>query len=696
MTTITHSDLRLIDDVPAPLTSAERSARYYAACPERSLTAKRRYRHLNSKWATDITYLSRGITAWDGEGVTGVDGVHRYTLLAGKSFDGDTVTIDSTVGLGTAHIFECILDYACGHEGEINIIYGGGYDFNMWMRDIPRQIVDRIYHRGTALWCGYRVSWKPGKSFRISRVTDTGKRFGRSVEIFDVVSFFQRSFVETCDAYLGERFIERDMIVRNKALRSSFQDDDAATVARYNDAELTNLLALFVELRARLNACSLRPQRWDGPGAVAAALLKRMSIKDYMGVLPDNAAQAARFAYAGGRFEVLRFGHVEDHVWEYDLNSAYPAALRNVPDLSAGEWSHHDGDPGAHGFALYHVEFYGTRPDLPGPLFRREANGSVCYPMRLTGWYWSPEIETTREYCARGLGTMTVLDAWVFTPATTRKPFEFIDGLYNKRRALKAAHDGSHVGLKLALNSLYGKLAQQIGWKIQPDGTLRLPPFHQIEWAGYTTSWCRANVLRACLDDLESVVAFETDAVFTSRPLNVPVSDDLGAFGMTVFDSMTYVQSGTYFATIDGEEIVKTRGVDRCRCPKGQPCECGSLTRPVVLDRMREPLAEDRKAEARLTRFVGAGIALAQSWDRWRRWETVVKRITLEPMGKRLHVGCRCTYKRSAGITLGEWHTTVCPMMHHAHSTEFPIEWLNPDPNMAELEEMRRAPDEYE
>src|SRR5665647_2373707 len=546
--------------VPLPLPNAQSCARYYAKNPERANARKQRYRRTNSKWATDAAYLSRPFVAWDGEGVTGTDGIHRYVMLAVKSSNGDAAYLDNVHGLGTAETFEFILDFAAAHSADIHTIYGGGYDWNMIMRDIPQEIVSAIYHDKFAVWQNYRIGWRPGKSFYLSRISTDRKTVGKGVTIYDVVSFFQCPFVKACDDYLGEAFTNREMIVNNKALRSSFTLADIPSVRVYNAAELDNLLALMAELRARLNKCGLRPRRWDGPGAVAAALLMREGVKAAKGTPPEPAATAARYAYAGGRFEVIQFGHVERPVYEYDINSAYPSALRDVPDLSDGQWDRYNGDPGTRPFALYHVEYHGHYPALPGAFFRRDPNGTVSYPLHVTGWYWSPEVETGREYCARGYGEMTVTEAWVYTPATDRKPFAFIEPLYNKRRALKLASDGAHVGIKLALNSLYGKLAQQIGWERKPDGSLRLPPFHQLEWAGYTTAWCRAFVLRACLDKLETVIAFETDAVFVSEPLSVTLGSGLGDFELTTFDSLTYVQSGMYFAASNGREIVKTRG----------------------------------------------------------------------------------------------------------------------------------------
>lgn len=436
-------------------TSAERTARFRARNPAKARAQRTKYRHDNSKHETDASYLSRPFVVWDGEGITDADGTHRYVMLAAKSRTTEDY-MANVHGISTADAFELLLDFAAQNTNAIHTIYGGGYDFNMVMRDIPRDDVEKIYKRKFHIWQGYRIGWRQGKSFYLARVTDTGKVIGRGVTIYDVVPFFQCTFVKACDSYLGERFTNRDIIVNNKALRNSFTNADIPQVREYNGFELDNLLSLMEELRSRLNRAGLRPKRWDGPGAIAAALLLRENVKAGMRDTPKRVAKAARFAYAGGRFEVLRFGHVKRRVWEYDLNSAYPTALALVPNLNAGTWKHYKSDPGPKPFALYHIEYTGYRPELPGALFRRDPNGTVSYPMNVTGWYWSPEADVAREYCARGHGTMNVIEAHVFTETPgSVKPFHFVEALYNKRRALKAGGDGAHVGIKLGLNSLY-------------------------------------------------------------------------------------------------------------------------------------------------------------------------------------------------------------------------------------------------
>lgn len=637
---------------------------------------RKRYRHDNSKWQTDASYLSRPIVGWDGEGITLPDGSHIYVLF----MNSEGASIADPDGLSTRRIFDFMLSEYAKYPDAIHCIYGGGYDANMWLSDLSRELVKGIYSHNYYRLGDYTVQWRRGKSFYLRYGDDKG------MMVYDVLPFFQCPFVKACDEYLGADFYERDLIVKNKALRSSFTHDDISEVTRYTSAELVNLVRLVTELRARLNKVGLRPKRWDGPGAIAAALLKREGVKKARAECPEPVAEAARYAYAGGRFEVIRFGNVDAPAYEYDVNSAYPYALQHVPNLRTGTWQHLVTVDNRHKvdrftFGLYRVEYRGTDPAIPGPLFRRHVNGAISYPLYVTGWFWAPDIHVAQKYVRRYGGHLHILEAWVYSDDGSR-PFDFIPRLYAKRRALKAAGDGAHVGIKLGLNSLYGKLAQQVGWRMMPDGP-RIPPFHQLEWAGFTTSVCRSLVLSACLSDLESVIAFETDAVFTSSPLPVKTGTDLGEWEETRFDSLTYAQSGMYFGTVAGKQVTKTRGVDR-----------GTMTREQVEAAMLEPVAERRHVNAQLTRFIGAGLALQTSWETWRRWITAPKRMIVEPTGKRWHSpGCPCDSE--GPIIPGMWHETLCPFLNETGNAEYPVEWINPDPAMVELAELREnEPDE--
>jgi hypothetical protein len=177
-------------------------------------------------------------------------------------------------------------------------------------------------------------------------------------------------------------------------------------------------------------------------------------------------------------------------------------------------------------------------------------------------------------------------------------------------------------------------------------------------------------VYLAAIDNLSSVVAYETDALFTSEPLGVPIGTGLGEWEQTTFTDLTYVQSGLYFGNKlrdDGttEPVAKTRGVNR-----------GTLTREHV----EEHLLTDAIATAPLTQFITAGQALQGRWGQWRKWITSDKHIQLTPQGKRVAL---------EGATLGQFSRTFAARVVPSHSAQFPIAWVNPDPDMDRLEELR-------
>jgi len=81
-------------------------------------------------------------------------------------------------------------------------------------------------------------------------------------------------------------------------------------------------------------------------------------------------------------------------VHEFDINSAYPAALCQVPQGNATKASKPTRRPW-YGYVTIHI------PDLPlGPVAVRDSDGILRYPTNTTvhGWYWDVEAETAAEY----------------------------------------------------------------------------------------------------------------------------------------------------------------------------------------------------------------------------------------------------------------------------------------------------------
>lgn len=592
------------------------------------------------------SYLSREFVAWDGEGGDDAEGTHTYFLLASSA----GASISDPAGLSTRDVFDLWLQ---SRTGVTNVIYGGGYDTNMCLRDVPRVGLETLYRTGRVTWNGYALEWRAGKSFRVSRG-------GKSFTLYDVLPFFQKPFVDACDEYLGN-WDHRELVVREKARRGQFDWSEIEVIREYNRYELDTLVNLCNELRQRLYRVGIRVSRWDGPGAIATALYQKHGVKSCLGEIPSAVGRAARHGYAGGRFEIIRKGHSIHGAYQYDINSAYPHAIRFLPCLAHGEWTHVRRATDIAHYGIYRIEI--TEPitesvTQPHPLWMRNHDGTVYFSETAHGWYWSPEAKLVV-----GKPNVEIHEGWEYHTACNCEPFGFVENLYRKRAALKKANDGAHIGIKLGLNSLYGKLAQQIGWDAGPP--LRLPPYHSLEWAGWITSHCRAQVYNAAMRAPDDIIAFETDAVFSRVPLELDIGDGLGQWGETVYDSLTYLKSGMYWATrADGKEVEKCRGINR-----------GTLTRADVIDGLsRAERGEDVILEAEQTRFIGLGAALHTTFDNWRTWKTAPRLIRVTLDGKRIDLLSREDVRKDL---CDGWSETQDGFPTVDFSAPYEIAWLD-------------------
>jgi len=615
---------------------------------------KNKYRHRKREWDT------KEFIAWDGEG-TAVNDMYDeegrkvflaqpYVTLANSKGD----RMRSECGLSTVECFDMILNTKEKYPDSIFVGFGFNYDINQILADVPEEYLEHLYKYGTMSIGGYWMEWRPRKFFTI-----THRKTKRSARIYDVIGFFQQTFLEACHEYLCSpkcretniHYPNLEVIEKGKEDRSSFEwwEMDEKIVP-YNNLELSMLVEVMNQLRQDLHEVGIHLSQWHGPGAIANELLKKYNIK-ISRTVPKEVLDASQYAYAGGRFEHFRVGRHTGRVYEYDIHSAYPAAAFHLPDISDGTWELVEKfESGT--FGVWYVE-YSARPEArrvvqPQPLFCRSQDGSISFPAEVQGWYWTPEASLVPDNVRKG---------WVFRPGNQGQPFAFIAGLYDERRVLKMQEKSAQRALKLILNSLYGKLAQTIGHrKGQP------PRWHQLEYAGYITSYTRAMIYRAIISNPEAIIAAETDAVFSTEPLDLPVSDELGDWELKEFKEIVYLQSGFYYATEDNGKIVcKYRGMDRDRATQ-QPKR---LSHRKVLDRLagfsgsKHGFTTDLVSST--TRFVGLGMALKVPSYTWRSWRDDPHKISIDQSprsSKRYHITKDCPECQD-GYTLDEClHTT--------------------------------------
>jgi hypothetical protein len=468
-------------------------------------------------------------------------------------------------------------------------------------------------------------------------------------------------------------------IAEMKAQRSQFTLSQMDDIIRYCLDECRLLAEVMEVVRIYAKQVDLCPSSWYGPGAIATKALNRYKVKQYKDDdLADGTgpiAAASRHAYFGGRIEMVRYGHAVGDIYAHDIVSAYPSVMSELPCLTHGTWLHDSASAGVGTrFTLGRLKY--TNPEIIGfhPAPFRMEDGRVLFPWYAHGWYWWPEVEL--------IAAMThtdnpVQETWTWQQECDHQPFAWVPTLFSKRQALKRDGRPAERILKLALNSLYGKLAQRLG------GREGAPPFHQLEWAGYITSATRAKLYRLAGTNPNSVIAFETDGVYTTEPLCENGDGSLGSWEVKHYDEIIYLQSGLYWLREGNTWVSKYRGLD----PATQLAD-GSwegVTASMVLEGWRNGLDS---LSGRSTRFRGMATS-ALSPERhmeWRQWITDTKDIALYPTGKR-HQSREHPNPADALIpTLALPH----PYDHDTLSYPHQLSWING------VSEVQRMMDEYD
>lgn len=534
-------------------------------------------------------YQSRPFVAVDGEGITDHrTNQHDYMLLC----IGDQA-LHTGKPLSSAECLKFICD-APAIDDALLTSFSFGYDVSMILRDLPAERLARILadkphqmHTVQYTWwrapsgVTYGIEYLPRNYLRICRTKlvrgRDGDHYPQAIPgtartIYEAFGFFQCSFAKAiADWQIGTQK-ERDEIGRMKDTRSAFSGI-TAEVFDYCAMECRLLADLMTAVREVCKDIDLIPRQWSGAGKLAEALhekhntlrrfpdTKNPDRPSLASLVSHPVLQAARAAYYGGRFEITATGSLPP-VREYDICSAYPAAMRGLPCLVCGKWQRVDAarlrrlerDPTAIYVASASFRHDARARKLQGGAVRlcglpvRTKQGVLVFPLAGSGVYWSIELRSARKL---GAG-IKYSHGWQFISRCSHQPFDWVESLYRQRLAVGKSARG--IVLKLAINSLYGKLAQRVG-----RGAYSNPI-----WAGLITATVRAQLNDAIAQAPQQIVMLATDAVYSLKPLSLPFGDQLGEWEATHHPRLFVVQPGLYWAdpeTAGGKRKLKRRGV---------------------------------------------------------------------------------------------------------------------------------------
>jgi len=557
----------------------------------------------------------------DGEGL-GRD-PHRYTLLAWSDGSGKRKAfIERSGGLST----KACLDFLTSMPEDVKPFgFYLQYDWTMMLHDLPNEDIFRLFRPSIRKLPkedggGFSyVCWQDFALHYLAGMMRIRKGQHQAITVWDVGRFYQCTFQQALKNWDVGSERERRRIDGMKLRRSSFSKNDRKQIREYCLTECRLLAQMVKKLNEAHEQAGLKLRSWHGPGSTAGVALKRWGIGKKRGELPIAVEHAVRCAFFGGRFEHSLQGIVEGPIYGRDIVSAYPAQCVDLPCLEHARWEKTQKEGKAiraeHALVLYSLRDPARRKRSRrrwGPLPCRLRDGTILFPHSgATGWVWRTEY-----LAAQAWSQVQFKEAWLLQSDCGCQPFRDVARLFAERNRV-GRKTGVGLTLKLAINSIYGKLAQSVG----------SPPFRSQAWAGMITSGTRAQLLGPIAKHDDAILGVATDGIYSREKIDVPCGDALGEWEPSEYEKITLVRPGIYWT----ESSVRARGIGRGNLSANQKTIELALERG---DKGVELPPIDQFGGALSTVYMTSKGELRRS-ERFGQWFKRPVKITLDPRPKR-------------------------------------------------------------
>lgn len=263
----------------------------------------------------------------------------------------------------------------------------------------------------------------------------------------------------------------------------------------------------------------------------ASTVFRRHYISKVIDVPPPDLEQAGLYSYHGGKngFYLDRPTHLEN-IYQYDITSAYPEAMAQLPDIESSEWIYTDHYvPNVH--AIYIADLTYTRCRYRGMM---NPNGSWPDSGRITEAYLtSYELD---EMVSRNEATVHNARGWMIAGIVRGALRDYVNDFFK----MKAESTGpQRETAKLFLNSLYGKFFQKVplgvvgSYDLETGELIVTDPEADFDWragglyhppiASLITGYVRAKMHG--MEHKYQALMTSTDGIFAYQP---PDPADIG------------------------------------------------------------------------------------------------------------------------------------------------------------------------
>ena len=412
-----------------------------------------------TKSTTSTTKTTRTpyIIGFDSEADTTSDGrpmCFQYSLpdVAEENTTIQIVPEIRNAGLGC---FLEFLDQICTDPNVEYLIYGWNtaYELTQLFHDLPREVINE------SDWTAHNVKLGD-KTYEWFITVDNEKRqiikFHKgkvTVQFLDGTAFYKTSLDKAAKMLgVGKKYT-LSSLDRSDFARRDLLDTEFIRYAK-RDAYVTRLIGEYIQRQHNqfgIRTCISAPH-------FAATVFKTHFLTKEFICPSSTVEQAGLYSYHGGKNGYYLEGPANFPViYNYDITSAYPEAMRQLPNIEDSTWqkvtSYEKGNHAIyHATLLYRKCKYGGLQTHEGPW---AASGHIQL------WITSYELD---EVLSQGEAKLITCSGYLFMGPSGGPLADYVDRFF----AVKSTTTGpERETAKLLLNSLYGKFFQK-----QPIGSV--------------------------------------------------------------------------------------------------------------------------------------------------------------------------------------------------------------------------------
>jgi hypothetical protein len=421
-------------------------------------------KHFRMKPLNPENSRERYVIGFDSEADTSSQGkpmLFQFSLPDTEEDDTLLYVVPEDVEHAGLRVFLDFLDTYCTEREYAYLIYvwNLAYELTQIFHDMPYDVRASEH----AIITTDRHPWK----IEMMNVKRQILRFTNSrisVTVLDGRAFYMTSLDKGAKMLgLGEKYASKS-IDRSMFTRADLDDPEFIKYSK-RDAYITRRIGEFIALQHDI---------WEIPTTVSAPHLAATVFKTkFLGgelMMPSpDLEQAGLYSYHGGKNGFYLDGPQDfPDIWQYDITSAYPEAMRFLPDIDKSRWKY-VGEYRRGSHALYYV--YGRHHRC---LYRSVQShaGSWLDGGSLDGvWITSYELDSILDH---GELELEYVEGYEMTGPEGGALRDYVDHFFKIKQTAKGPERET---AKLMLNSLYGKFFQK-----QPVGTVGMFDIDTADW----------------------------------------------------------------------------------------------------------------------------------------------------------------------------------------------------------------------